>query len=292
MSDPIRLSEALTDTDFGGLRLAAIVYATMGVPIVPLLPGTKRPAVDAWQQRATDDVDIVDRYWRDHPHANIGALCGQVFDVLDFDLKVLTDETVVKDGRPAWKQLHAAGLLAGSIGAAKTRHGGLHLFYPPSGRGKGVIRGAHVDYQAGTPDRASAGYVVLPPSIVPADTGVAGPGTYAWMDGQVLDLTRPGRVFDLDAAKRLLEPAPERPRLTLVPTAGGGDVERRLAGIERTILELQEGERNRGCYWAALRALEAGVDPERVRPAMLQTGLPAWEIDQVIASARRTGGAP
>ena len=56
---------------------------------------------------------------------------------------------------------------------------------------------------------------------------------------------------------------------------------------------LPEGNRNDGLFWAANRALEAGLtDLDELADAARRTGLDEREIARTLASARRHGDRP
>lgn len=55
---------------------AALTAARRGWHVFPLAPGTKRPAISRWEQRATQDPATIRRWWTREPARNIGIACG------------------------------------------------------------------------------------------------------------------------------------------------------------------------------------------------------------------------
>jgi hypothetical protein len=133
------------------LAEAAAWYASVGIAVFPLCPGSKVPLTSNGFKAATTDSDQVAEWWRNTPQANIGLPTGITFDVIDVDGPV---------GVVAMAP-YIEAIRAESIGLVSTpRPGGLHWYMPPKeGRGNraGVL--PKVDY------RGTGGYVVAPPSI-------------------------------------------------------------------------------------------------------------------------------
>jgi len=133
--------------------ILAARLAARGLHVFPCLPGSKRPAVDRWEQRACADPRLVERYWPG-PRHNIGVAPGRSGHVvIDLD---------PPDGRA---QLEAIGReIPATFTVSTSRPGGAHLYFVmPSGR---AIRNSagkiapHVDV------RGAGGYVIGPGSVV------------------------------------------------------------------------------------------------------------------------------
>lgn len=54
------------------LRDAAVAFAQRGWFILPLEPRGKKPLLKNGYLGASNDVDVVSRWWADNPRANIG----------------------------------------------------------------------------------------------------------------------------------------------------------------------------------------------------------------------------
>ena len=140
----------------GGLLGAALWYAEQGLHVFPLTPQAKVPLPGSHGcKAATTDVHHIGEWWKAHPLANIGIATGHLVDVIDFDGAL---------GHTSWT---AADLTAGQplLATVSTpRPGGLHAYIPATGEGNAAGRIPGVDF------RGIGGYVVAPPSRVPAGT--------------------------------------------------------------------------------------------------------------------------
>lgn len=111
-----------------GVDLARF-WAGLGVRVLPVAPApAKRPLIGAWQDKATDDRQVIEAWWRQYPEARVGILTGDPgFDVLDFD---------VAGGKPGIAQLDKLMELAiiapGTFWMVVTPSGGRHLYFKGS----------------------------------------------------------------------------------------------------------------------------------------------------------------
>ena len=55
---------------------AAADLVSLGFKVLPLVPGTKLPAIKAWQKAASDDADVIAEWATWWPNANIGIATG------------------------------------------------------------------------------------------------------------------------------------------------------------------------------------------------------------------------
>ena len=46
---------------------AALRYAALGLRVIPILPATKRPPFDEWQNKATANSDTIRLWWNNNP---------------------------------------------------------------------------------------------------------------------------------------------------------------------------------------------------------------------------------
>ena len=123
----------------------AIRMAESGLPILALAPGSKKPRRGSHGvSEATCDTATIAQWWDCTPNANVGLACGQLFDVLDIDVR--------KGGR--WPARQTIPLYA----IARTPSGGWHLYVPVGWLADRTMRGEGWDYQA------KGAYVVAPPS--------------------------------------------------------------------------------------------------------------------------------
>jgi len=255
----------MTGQEHANPRLnAALRYARANWPVFPCIPGEKVPVTAHGFLDATTDPDKITWCWSRHPDRNVAIATGQPGpDVLDVDVHKQGN------GFVAFNRLRRAGLLHGASAYVPTPSGGLHAYFTGSRQGNGRLPRHHLDF------RARGGYVIAPPSQV-------GGKPYELLkraDGQA--------GLDWAAVTLLLDPGPQRrpERAAERPTEVG-----RLAGW---VSRLPEGNRNDGLFWAANRALEAGLtDLDELAEAARRAGLGEREITRTIASARRGADRP
>jgi hypothetical protein len=215
--DPARLDPGDLLDAMGklGCAQAALVYALLGYPVVPMhAPGPcggctcpagvacseagKHPRLAGWTRLAATDPTTVGGWWRRWPDANLGLASGRRFDVLDLD------------GDQGVEALRAALQIApwehpGPV--ARTGSGGWHLLYAPTGLGNRVGLLPGVDW------RGHGGLIVAPPSR--HATG----GRYAW----VRPLTAPLPSVPAGLRRRLAPPPATRTTLPPASRPAGGD---------------------------------------------------------------------
>lgn len=85
----------------------ALQYAEIGMHVLALVPGDKRPAIPQWEQDASTDLSTVRGWWRRSPNAGIGVHCGKSgLIVVDVDPRNGGVETLVQlerdIGTPLW----------------------------------------------------------------------------------------------------------------------------------------------------------------------------------------------
>jgi hypothetical protein len=274
------------------LLQAAIAAAGRGLPVFPVEPGGKRPAVDRWEQRATTDLEIIERAWSGQwAGCNVGTPPGRA-DLLVLDLDCHAELPRdwraipgVRDGGDVFTCLleWAGATRWPATMWTLTPSGGYHLWFRQS---------------PGPPVRNSAS--LLGPGI-----DVRGHGGYVLLSGSQIG----GRVYELlDDSPPTLLPVwlvrrltpPTQPALPL-PSPRTAAMVGRLAGLLRMVREGQPGDRNGRLHWASCRAGElvaagrvraSDVEAELVRAA-LDAGLRGGEREAraTVRSGLRAGGA-
>jgi hypothetical protein len=277
---PGDLLAALGDLDSAR---AAVVYATLGYPVVPMhtarAAGTcscgelacsdagKHPRLAGWTRLSSTDPTVVGQWWRRWPVANLGLATGRRFDVLDLD------------GVQGVEAVRAAlsitpGEHPGPV--ARTGGGGWHLLYAPTGLGNRVGVLAGVDW------RGRGGLAVAPPSRH------ASGHRYAWV--RALTATLPEVPASL---RRLLAPR-AAPRTTLPPAPavsgrGSGYGRAALARERAAVATAPVGGRNATLNRAAFnlgQLVAAGIlDADQVQAVLLAAALEAGNSE---AKARAT----
>jgi hypothetical protein len=253
-------------------RLLAVArdYASRGWPVFPCLPGSKAPATVHGFKDATTDPDVIRAWWSRMPTANVAIATGRPGpDVLDVDIKP------TGTGWPAFNRLKRAGRLAGASVLVSTRNGGLHAYYAGTRQASGSLRSLLLDF------KATGGYVLAPPSVVPADEHAPqGTGRY-----ELLDERDGTACLDWAACRALLDP-PRRTPAYVPPHQGS------VQALADWLTRQPDGNRNNALFWAACRGVENGNDLDILRDAVVAAGLPEAEARRTIASAMRTiGGA-
>lgn len=264
----------------------ALDTAARGWPVFPLLPGSKRPAITRWENRATTDTARITRCWCHRPY-NIGLATGPAHLVV-IDLDVRKPGESGPDGAEALAALcarHGQPYPSDTYTVA-TPSGGTHLYFtaPP---------GTPLRNTAGTlapkvDTRAGGGYIVAPGSTV---------------DGRAYTVVRDAPAAPLPTwLAELLTPAPLPPqRPVRVPLTARDRRTRYLRAAVNAELERVTGsapdEHNRDLYRAsvALGQLVAGgaLDEADVTTwltdAAAQVGQQPGETARTIRSGLRAG---
>jgi Bifunctional DNA primase/polymerase, N-terminal len=250
---------------------AALGYAGRRWFVFPLVERGKRPATRHGLHDATTDLELVERWWRARPQANIGIACGPS-GLLVVDL----------DGDEA--QGRWANIAARHYGHEQTvvvhtgKPGGLHVYFAGDGPSSSSRLGAGID------TRGRGGYIVAPPSVHESGRRYRwrGPGTEV----------APAPAWLLEA----LKPPPPAPRGERRDLPAGRQFtsygEQALVGLVDEMLHTPEGGRNERLVRLAYRAgrlVEAGELDEQVAESTLvragcETGLSPAEA---LATVRR-----
>ncbi len=188
---------------------AALYYAQLGWRTVPILAGTKRPPMTAWQEAATTDPAVIRQWYATWPDAGVGIATGPGSGVFVLDVDV-------SDGKAGDETLFDLEATHGPLPEtvrAITGSGGQHVFfrYPADGE---VRNDAGKRLGSGLDIRGDGGQVVAAPTVHP-DSGRA----YEWEIGY-----GPDEVAVAEAPEWLLallrrvpgseQPRPRRPEPT------------------------------------------------------------------------------
>ena len=156
-------------------KVAAVArYAELGLATVPLVPGTKRPAVP-WRDIIAPDPELTVDYLNDNPDANIGIITGSPSDGL---LVIDTDAHAGGvDGRKTMRAFDARYGRKPRTDTVRTPHGIQEYYRCPAGS---VPRNA-TNPDLGVDLRGEGGMVVAPPSVL------SDGGTYRFVEGRSPD---------------------------------------------------------------------------------------------------------
>jgi hypothetical protein len=149
------------------LHKTAVEYAGRGFKVFPLAPLTKIPTkASKGSLDATDDIDVINRWWTTNPEYNIGIATGPKsgITVVDFDTE------------DAWNTAQSKGLPNGPL--VKTFRG-YHLYC----QNRGVSSTNGRNKRPGIDIKGNVGYVVAPPSVR-KDKDCPEPFTYSWVEGK------------------------------------------------------------------------------------------------------------
>lgn len=99
----------------------ALNYASKGIAVFPVIPGSKKPAC-AWGDEATTDPAMIARWWKKNPRYNIGIAAAKSGLVI-----VDLDDKGAKNGSKEWSRI-ARGQDVDTLEVA-TPSGGRHLYF-------------------------------------------------------------------------------------------------------------------------------------------------------------------
>ncbi|MEV6757300.1 bifunctional DNA primase/polymerase [Streptomyces sp. NPDC051214] len=274
---------------------AALCAAERGWHVFPLIPGAKRPAVKAWEQRATTDAERIDRCWLTADY-NLGIATGPAGLVV-IDLDVPKHDQDVPPAGTRKGVVDGADVLAllaeqqghpwpDSTYTVRTPSGGTHLYFSaPEGAKLRNTAGA-LGWKVDT--RAAGGYVV---------------GAGSTVNGRPYTVVRETEPVPLPAwLTKLLTPAPlpsQRP--VTVPLVANGRRGAYLAAAVNAemarVSEAHEGNRNNALYQASValgqlvagRELGATYVHERLAEVARRAHLDEGAARRTIASGLRAG---
>lgn len=285
----------MTHDRASALLSAALAAAERGWPVFPLTPGDKRPAVKAWEDRATTDLGRIARCWQAGPY-NIGLATGPAgLVVIDLDTPKHAHDTPPKecalpgitDGADVLAALceRRGQPYPADTYTVRTGRGGQHLYFTaPDGaqlRNTAGSLGWKVDTRAG------GGYVVAAGSTV--DTR---PYT---VTHEVPPEPLPGWLADL------LQPAPLPPQqpitVPLTTDRRGAYLHAAITAELERVTASAPDEHNRDLYRAAValgQLVAGGALTEAevtgwLAEAARQVGQKPHEIPRTIASGLRAG---
>lgn len=147
---------------------AALKYAGMGFPVLPVRRDNKAPYTPHGLKDASTNPDVIRDWWKKWENANV-AIRTDGLCVLDIDM----DDLSGKDGNfylLQWQREHHESFP--ETWTARTGRGGYHLYYKadkPVSSHIGIIQDVDI--------RGEGGYTIAPPSVH------ANGNRYEWVDG-------------------------------------------------------------------------------------------------------------
>ncbi len=183
----------------------ALDYARQGWRVIPILPGSKRPALTRWTEQATTDSATIKEWWDGHDDYGVGIATGPtsgfwVLDVDDFD---------------SFRDLEQRYEMLPDTRTSITGSGGFHFLFRWPTDGRDIRNDAGRRLGPGLDVRGDGGQIVAPPSIHPNGN------TYQWDAGLGDDIAEaPEWLLELVCA----EPTTETTERTVAaPTDRPGD---------------------------------------------------------------------
>jgi hypothetical protein len=248
---------------------AALAYARLGWPVIPLAPRGKVPLIPREQggrgvHDAVTDADRIKAWWSACPNANVGLACGVAFWVLDVDYKGW--RATAPDGLDTYAAMVDRYGRPPATTTQITGGGGFQFFLSPDGRVNNGVR-----FLPGTDTRSAGGYVVAPPSIHP------GGGTYRWCRGhgpdEVAIATAPEWLVCLvEPVETAVSTAPAPGRLANVDRYGAAALERACAAVAAAGIGTQEAVLNREAFGIGRLAAGGVVSAGTARANLVAAG--------------------
>lgn len=249
------------------LRDAALRYAELGYRVFPCAPGDSRPLTDHGFLDATTEVEQIERWWEQHPTANV-AIAAAGLLVVDLDpVEGNAANSWLKDDPD--KQLD----LAAAPTALTPRGGRHHVFRKPAGKG---WRCTASRLAPKVDTRTDGGYIVVPPSRRPD-------GAYSWVPGLELD-GPPDRLPEPPAWLVALLDALVQETPTLAHVAAGGAEANKILDGQRnaTLARLAGAMRRVGMTRLEILAALRQVNDDRCLPPLGMA-----EVEQIASSIAR-----
>jgi hypothetical protein len=133
---------------------AALVYASRGLAVLPLVPKGKLPLAGTGVFKATTDTSQIEEWWQDCPDANIAVATGEASKLVVVDVDPV--------GQAWWQDFVAKHPEVADTAHSVTGRGHHYWYRLPEGMRFASTAG-HV--QKGIDTRGESGYVVAPPSM-------------------------------------------------------------------------------------------------------------------------------
>jgi hypothetical protein len=145
----------MTESENVGVLDTALIYANLGLRVIPVLEGSKKPAMKSWPKLASTDPEVLTKWFEQKPKSNLGIVAGGGILVVDVDKK--------NGGFESFEKLFAGEELPVTA-TAITGSGGRHYFFRVDPR---LELGNRQNLMPGIDIRGKGGFVVSCPSIHP-----------------------------------------------------------------------------------------------------------------------------
>ena len=237
--------------DHSALVAAAVALARDGWKIFPAKPDKTPACRNGCKDASSDPQRVHNLFLAARGATMIGMATGPVSGIAVLDIDPL--------GLP-WLRAQVSKYRIPVTRTHRTPRGGYHLLFQNT---IPTIKNSASKIARGIDTRGQGGYIIMPPSLGYEVTNAAPAAPFPhWLS-------------------LILEHKPNRPAFPVAKPGGS------ISGLERFVLQSQEGERNQRLFWAACRAVESGHDTAALAAAARQIGLSDPEIKASIASAGR-----
>lgn len=141
----------------------ALAYAARGWRVIPLPPGTKHPAIAAWQREGTTDTGRITHWWTQAPTHGISIVTGAESRLWVLDVDIADSKT----GDDTLRELEDGYTELPPTFEVVTGSGGRHLYFNWPANGQTIRNSASGRLGPGLDVRGEGGHVVAPPSVHP-----------------------------------------------------------------------------------------------------------------------------
>jgi hypothetical protein len=187
----------------------AETYAANGWPVIPIIPGGKRPPMHSWQHVATTQLDTIHQWFANqYTGHGIGVATGNGLFILDID---------VADGKAGDETLHELQQLHGPLpdtATVLTGSGGVHYYFTHPDHIE-IRNDAGRRLGQGIDVRGTGGQCVAPPTVHANGT------PYTWVGGEPAPIA-PAPQWLLHLLTHT-EPTPTQHKAPQGPTTGNDD---------------------------------------------------------------------
>lgn len=141
----------------GTVRSAARQYGELGLRVVRLRPMSKTPLDARWPERATANIEQIDKLFSDETPYNLGVATGRGLLVVDVDPR--------NGGEESWNQVLPQHDPLPRTATARTGSGGWHILFRADPESP---VGGRVGLWPGVDIKGDGGQIVVAPSLHPA----------------------------------------------------------------------------------------------------------------------------
>lgn len=267
----------------------ALRLAKLGLRIHPLKPGTKQPALEGWQERATTDPKTIVAWWTQGPY-NIGIATGRPRDEPDAAELVIEDFDCKhgKKGLETFREYEAAGLVETLL--VRTATGGIHAYF-----WRRATNGS------GAPIASSVEHIAPGLDILGDGGNLVGPGSQ--IGEGIYEIIKRVAIADLPSAVEEKAPRASATRKADQAPVGELDSEFAIERVRRYLAEeaplaIEGAGGDNTTYRVAARCKDLGVTEEQCLELMDAEGgwnsrcSPPWdghELERKIRNAYRYG---